>query len=186
MHTHRLACWLRFWCGLIVLLLLNACGPAAPQVELGSIGGGATPVDVVQTFFEEFGRALRDPQIQRDSVRDRWAARLADYFAPSERDDQRVALGAMLDSYASELRSAVALNEQFTLEIRWDDISAPANPGQRTLVEIENGRVFWQVLRDGSLIDEQETPLSAIIGREDSSVPAVKVGTIWFLTETYE
>ena len=44
----------------------------------------------------------------------------------------------------------------------------------------------WQVLRDGYLIDEQETPLGQIIGRDDDTVPTMQVGNAWYLTESYE
>lgn len=171
----------------LLCMLLTACGPTAVVEEsLGRIGGGSTPYDVVSTFLDEFGQALKDPQIQNDAVRERRANILADFFTPGEREDQRVAFSAMLDNYAGELKTAVAPNETFVLELVWDDIQAPADPPQRALVKVVNGRVAWQVLRDGYIIDEQQTLLSDMIGRADSSLPVVKVGTIWFLTENYE
>ena len=169
-----------------VLFLLAACGPTAVVEEPGRIGGGSTPYDVVNTFLDEFGQALKDPQIQNDDVRERRANILADFFTPGEREDQRVAFGTMLDNYAGELKTAVAPNETFVLQLVWDDIEAPANPPQRALVKVVNGSVAWQVLRDGYIIDEQQTLLRDMIGRADSSLPVVKVGTIWFLTENYE
>lgn len=169
-----------------IATLLTSCAAAPDPTQSRSVGGGLNGVVVTQNFFEDFDKALKDPQIQDKAARKRWVDTLADYFAPAERDEQHDAIATMLESYVVELKNEVAPGEQFQIELKWDDFRQSEVHGNRTLVKVVNGRIHWQVLRDGYLIDEQETPLGQIIGRDDNTVPTVQVGNTWYLTESYE
>ena len=169
-----------------LVALLCACASAPTPSDTRNVGGAVSAVVVAQNFFEDFDKALKDPQIADRSVRKRWVDTLADYFAPSERDEQHEAIATMLENYTVELKNEVAPGEQFQIELRWDDFRQSEVRGSRTMVKVVNGRIHWQVLRDGYLIDEQETPLGQIIGRTDNTVPTLQVGSAWYLTENYE
>src|SRR5262245_44050310 len=82
---------------LLALFALTACGfGIVPNQGTPSGGGGSTPEQVAQYFFEDLGQALKDPQLSNEDRRDQWVERLANYFAPNERDDQRIALSSAL------------------------------------------------------------------------------------------
>ncbi|KAB8142690.1 hypothetical protein F8S13_14135 [Chloroflexia bacterium SDU3-3] len=175
----------RLCCLLALCALLGSCA-AAPEENTHTFGGGVNPEGVTENFFEDFDKTLKDPDIQNKEVRSRWVAILSDYFAPAEREDQRIALSTMLATYARQMQEEVGPGEEFKIEIRYGAFRQLSNTGDYALVQVEKGSIYWQVLRNGYLIDEQETPLSRIIGRDDNTVPTIRVGDNWFLTENYE
>lgn len=168
----------------LLALLLASCGQAAPAESEAASPGGVNPESVTESFFDDLGAALKDPALRTANAREQWADRLADYFAPNERDDQREALGLALDSFAADMRELTP-QEQLLIEIRYDNIRKLSDDGATALVEPVNGRIYLQVMRDDYITHERETPLSDIIGRADGAVPTVKIGNDWYLTETY-
>lgn len=184
MNNQRTSASSLLGCLLAVVLLLAACGPSTPVIDSRGIGGGVSPLVVTENFVEDLDKALKDPLIQQRDQRKRWVDTLADYFAPDERETQRDALSKTLSNFANELSSEVNPGEEFKIELRRDGFEQQNVSGQRALVKIVNGRIYWQVLRDGYQIAWDETPLTQIIGGEN--VPTVKIGNAWFLTENYE
>lgn len=174
----------------ILLALLMACGavpgeaglpaePIAPS-ELG-------PEVIAQNFFEDLRTALKDPNIVRDEARGVWVEKLAGYFAPAERDDQRAALRAALSSFANDI-SELDPNQALTLELRFDGVEKLSDDGTRAMVRPINASIHLLIVRTtetGKVITEyeQQIGLNQIIGRADGAVPMVRVGGRWFLTE---
>lgn len=171
----------------LVGVLLVACTPApAAPVPTPQSGGSSTPEAVAEGFFEDLGRALQDQNLRNPSVRDAWVERLASYFAPDERAAQRSTIRANLDQFARDLRQ-LAPDERLTLEIRFDPPRKLSDDGSRAVVELPNATLqllIVQLTERGQVITyDQSVSLSELIGRSSNSVPAIKVGDRWFLTE---
>lgn len=172
---------------LLCCLALGACGlPLDAEQETDNLGS-ETPEEVVTSFFDSLNQALRDPQLTDLEVRRIWAGRLASYFAPSERTDQRYVLGRMLANYAADLETLES-DQVLTLEVSYsgaqvveqeDDFARvrllDANLRFRQLQISEGG--YRQVLRD------QQRPLYEVLGQESRTFPVVEVNGRWFLTE---
>ncbi|MCG8350953.1 MAG: hypothetical protein MI924_24540, partial [Chloroflexales bacterium] len=84
----------------LLMVLLPACSEfaATPVNEIIGIGG-SSPEAVAESFFEDFNLALSDPKLGETETRLSWSERLASYFAPAERIDQRIAFGQMLVNF---------------------------------------------------------------------------------------
>ena len=170
---------------LLCMLLLGACGAAAPVDDFQSTGSGApSPAGVVEFFFKDLDKALKDPALAQNSVRERWSAQLANYFAPDERSDQRDQLQKTLDSFASELKQVDA-DQTVTIDVRFDRVHELKNDGRHALVQIDKGSIYLLIQRGTTVNWEQTLELSKIMGHDDSAVPTVKVGPRWYLTEQY-
>jgi hypothetical protein len=170
------------------LLALAGCslGQAeAPQQDIQS-GGGISPERVAEDFFDDLGNALKDPQLANDDKRSQWAERLAGYFAPSERDDQRIALRSSLDSFVAGL-GELDPNEDLTLELRMEGIAKVDESGDRATVRPINGSIYILITRTAnggvSTLYEDTVALDKVIGGQDGAVPVVRIGRSWFLTE---
>lgn len=177
-------------CGILgyalMVCFLVGCA-AAPATDEAGVGGGFSPEAVTESFFEDLQRALRDPNLQQEEARSFWAERLAGYFAPAERDTQRVALRRALASFASGLRQ-LADDETAIFELRGlQPVEKVADDGERALVRLPSASISMTLVRTterGSFVFyEQTIGLSQVIGRSDSTVPLVKIDGRWYLTE---
>lgn len=166
---------------LVLGLLLGGCGEAALDENVGL--GGVTPEAVVESFLEDFNAALADPALREAATRQMWANRLASYFAPGERTDQRQAMREMLDGFANAntrpargSRAEVAISYDRTRVLRTDERTA--------LVEIVNAvmTVRWRD-SEGNVVLERSSALLRLIGREESGLPVIRVDGRWYLTE---
>ncbi len=171
----------------LLLAMPVGCSPATSR-EADSIGVGApTPALIVQTFLEQLNEALKDPQLANPDVRRAWAARLASYFAPNEREDQRAALGAALAGLVSGVRQ-LEPDEKLTLELS-DTIRVDVGPadGDMVLVRPVNVSLTLRIERAtprGTTVElEQQVPLEKLVGRPDGAIPTIQINDRWFLTE---
>lgn len=174
----------------LLLLALGACSGlptervVADEAQSGS--GGLSPESVTRGFFEDLGRALKDPALVQEPVRAVWVERLAGYFAPNERDAQRDTLDVALTNFAQG-RAKLEADETLSIEIRFDEPRRISNEGDRALVQLPNASIFMQISRltDRGPIPYYEQPISLdrVIGRADGSVPTIRIGNRWFLTE---
>ena len=172
---------------LLALYALTACGfGLTPNQGTPSGGGGSTPEQVAQYFFEDLGQALKDPQLSNEDRRDQWVERLANYFAPNERDDQRIALSSALDSFVGGL-GKLEPNESLTLNVRFEGVEKVSQDGNRALVRPTNGSIYILITRTTAngvfTLYEDDVPLSKIIGDTNGAVPVIRIGRTWFLTE---
>ncbi|MGQ9480339.1 hypothetical protein [Chloroflexus sp.] len=167
------------WCCL--LLLLSGCGAADLEEDIGL--GGVTPEAVVESFLEDFNTALADPMLREPTARQVWASRLASYFAPSERADQRLLMQEMLNGFVNSnvqpargSRAEVVITYDRTRVLQADDLTA--------LVEVVNGviTVRWRDAEDNVIL-ERNGALLRLIGRETNGLPVVRVDGRWYLTE---
>ena len=170
-----------------VLSLLSACGMTPGQsIVQGTQGGGSfSPVAVAQSFFEDLGNALRDPKLAEEQQRGAWVERLAGYFAPNERDDQRIALRAALDSFTAG-RAKLEPNESLTLDLKIERLEQISQTEDRAMIRPVNGVIYVLITRSTSTgiqnLYEETVPLERIIGN-NGSVPVLRIGRSWYLTE---
>jgi hypothetical protein len=172
---------------LTLVLLLTACtgtpNPSAAEVPVG--GGSISPEAVAQSFFDDLREALSDAKLTDDQQRGAWAERLAGYFAPNERDDQRIALRAALDSFTAG-RGKLDQNEDIKLELKIERLENVEQSSDRALIRPVNGEIHVLITRttDAGIqnLYEQTVPLEKIIGN-DGTVPVIRIGRSWFLTE---
>jgi hypothetical protein len=154
----------------------------------GSQSGGSEigPEQVANNFFEDLRDALQDRQLADDDRRGEWVERLAGYFAPNERDDQRIALRSSLDSFVAG-QGELDTGEHLLVEVRFDRIEKVSHNANRATVRPVNGSIYVLITRttDTGVITlwEQNEPLQKIIGGQDGTVPAVRIGQTWYLTE---
>jgi hypothetical protein len=167
---------------LALLLALAGCGPAPAAEELAG-AGSPTPQGVVESFLAELNSALADPGLGRPEIRRSWSERLASYFAPSERADQRVALGQMLARFAdSAARPAVGASVR--LEITYSTTDIISRRGDEALVRVVDGTVTLRWLDDdGELLRERSGGLAELVGETRGGLPVLRVGGSWFMTE---
>jgi hypothetical protein len=172
---------------ILALYALSACGLGiAPNQGTPSGGGGSSPEQVAQYFFEDLGQALKDPQLSNEDRRDQWVERLANYFAPNERDDQRIALNSALDNFVGG-RGKLEQNESLTLNVRFEGVEKVSEDGNRALVRPINGSIYILITRTTEngvfTLYEDTVPFSKIIGDTNGAVPVIRIGRNWFLTE---
>jgi len=183
--------WMRRACVLVcVLLVCGACSPASEQAaqQLDDPAGGSRfgPESVAENFFKDLHDALQDPKLADDATRSRWAEKLANYFAPNEREDQRVALSTALDDFVSG-RGRLEQNESLTIDVRFGDVVKISENGNRALVRLTDASIYILITRttDRGFVTlyEDDVPLSKIIGDTNGAVPVIRIGRTWFLTE---
>lgn len=162
-------------------LLLGGCGAAALEENVGL--GGVTPEAVVESFLEDMNAALADPALNEAATRQKWANRLASYFAPGERADQRQAMREMLDGFASA-NTRPARGSRAEVTISYDRTRLLRADERTALVEIVNAimTVRWRD-NEGNLLLERNGALLRLIGREESGLPVIRVDGRWYLTE---
>jgi len=112
-----------------------------------------------------------------------WANRLASYFAPSERADQRLVMREMLDSFARNNLQPVR-GSKAEVVITYDRTRANRIDELTALVEIINGviTVRWRDA-EGNVVVERNGVLLRLIGREVNGLPVIRVDGRWYLTE---
>lgn len=165
---------------LLVALLLSACGVAPSEDEL--LGrGGPTPQAVVESFLTSLNEALQ-ADLADATARRSWAERLASYFAPSERADQRAVFAQMLANYATSA-ARPAFGSTIHTEISYSAIEVLARDGDRATVRVVEGQVLLQWLNDeGEVVRERTGALSTLLDQTEG-LPVVRVGGSWFMTE---
>ncbi len=179
--------WSRFVAlAALALSLLSACAAPGPSTDQAPAGGGSfSPEAVAQGFFDDLGSALGDQKLADDQQRGAWVERLAGYFAPNERDDQRIALRAALDSFTAG-QAKLEPNEDLKLTLKIDRLEQVSQTGDRALIRPVNGEIYVLITRTTNTgtqnLYEDTVPLEKIIGN-NGSVPVVRIGRIWYLTE---
>ena len=174
--------------GLLALLALAGCGPGAgePPLESGPGGSDIGPERVAENFFDDLHSALKDPQLANDDKRGQWVERLAGYFAPNERDDQRIALRAALDGFVAGL-AKLEPNENMSIELRLDGVEKVSESDNRATVHLVNGSINILITRTTetgvATLYQDNVGLDRIIGSADGTVPVIRVGRTWYLTE---
>ena len=172
---------------LVMLLSLAGCGiaPGLDGAQNGQVGGSFSPEAVAESFFEDLGNALRDPKLADDEQRGAWVERLAGYFAPNERDDQRIALREALDSFTNGLNE-LETNEELKLELKIERLEQVSQAGDHAMIRPVNGAIYVLITRTTKAgvqnLYEETVPLERIIGN-NGSVPVVRIGRSWYLTE---
>jgi hypothetical protein len=178
-----------------LLLVLVACSSTSeqPTQQVDDPAGGSRfgPQVLAENFLKDLRDALHDPALGNDTVRSKWAEKLANYFAPNERDDQRVALNTALASFADG-QTKLDLGQTLTLDLRFTSVQKIADDGEHALVRPVNGGadagIYLLIARTndrGVVVPEfeQEIGFDKIFGREDGAFPAIRVGDRWYLTE---
>ncbi len=164
-----------------ILIMLTACGQPVALEETAQ--GGASPEQVVESFLEDFNAALNDPLLDEVDVRRGWAERLAGYFAPSERIDQRIAIGEMLVGFVVTSRQPV-VGERMVMELTYSDVEEIQRSDDTALVEVTDGVfVLRWINAEGEPLRERSGNIMDIIGQTGGGLPVLRVGAQWFLTE---
>lgn len=167
---------------LALALILTGCAAAPAEQELAG-AGSPTPQGVVESFLAELNKALADPELGSPPARRAWSERLASYFAPSERADQRAALSEMLGAFADSA-SRPAFGSKVQLEVTYSGIEIISRSGDEALVRVVDG-VFalrW-IDANGEVVRERSGGLTDVIGQASGGLPVLRVGGSWFMTE---
>ncbi|GAB4430014.1 MAG: hypothetical protein OHK0015_14640 [Chloroflexi bacterium OHK40] len=166
------------------MLLLPLASCAAPPDEEELIGRGSpTPQGAVESFLDSLNSALGDPNLADPATRRGWAERLAAYFAPSERADQRAAMGAMLAAFIDSASRPV-VGSQVRLEISYSSIELISRQGDEALVRVVDGVITLRWLDEtGEVVRERRSGLTELIGQESGGLPVLRVGSSWYMTE---
>lgn len=170
--------------GILLVLLslaLTACGPADAAGDMGL--GGSSPEAVVEDFVEDLNEALQDTTLRAPETRQRWADRLASYFAPSERADQRLAMREMLDNFVASSRRPV-IGERITFELTHNGMERITSSADEALVRVVDGTLVVRWLdAEGQVLRERIGGLTDVIGQTSGGLPVLRVDGVWFLTE---
>lgn len=166
---------------IIIALLLVGCGPADTAGDISL--GGSSPEAVVEDFVEDLNKALQDSALGAPEKRQGWADRLASYFAPSERADQRLAMREMLDSFVSSARRPV-IGERITFELTHNGMERITSSADEALVRVVDGTLTVRWLdAEGQVLRERSGGLTEVIGQTSGGLPVLRVNGVWFLTE---
>lgn len=165
----------------VLLWLLVGCGATALEEDTGL--GGVTPEAVVESFLEDVNAALTDPLLSEATARNVWANRLASYFAPGERADQRLVMQEMLDGFA-RANTQPARGVRAEVVITYDRTRVLQIRESTALVDVVNAIMTVRWLdNDGNVVLERSGALLQLIGREASGLPVIRVDGRWYLTE---
>lgn len=166
---------------LLLTLLLAACGAEPSKDDL--LGrGGPTPQAVVESFLGSLNEALQ-ADLSDATARRGWAERLASYFAPSERADQRAVFSQMLAGYAASA-ARPTYGSTISMEITYSGIELLERNGDRALVRVVDGQIVLQWLNeDGAVVRERTGALTTLVGQTSGGLPVLRVGGSWFMTE---
>ena len=171
-------------------LVLVACGDSSESVlivdEDVASGGGPSPEVTVENFLSDLNKALKDANLSRAEVRSEWADVLSNYFAPTERTTQRVAIRTSLD----KLQSGVAkLNsdESVLFDIQFEPARRVREREGVVFIELPNAVISMLISRNSNrgnvTIWKQSESLGYLIGSNENVFPVLQVGNRWFLTE---
>jgi hypothetical protein len=169
----------------LAVTMLSACATATPTQELIS-GGGSSPEDVTESFFEDLNAALQDADLQDAEIRRSWTERLASRFAPSERASRRSLLGQMLADFAFVRENQAG--ERYQIEVLYNRVMLVSRDNDQASVRLIDGKIRITRYReaangDQAIINEQERSLSEVIGLTSDVFPVIRVEQRWFLTE---
>lgn len=175
---------LRILIAWLLLALLVGCTGSVQDRE--DLIGGSTPQAVAANFFEDFNTALEDPAINTPETRRIWAERLAGYFTPVERADQRLAIRQALANFAYQ-QANVPAGEALTLRITYTAIAVLTVQNEEAMVQLVDGRFVFQRFKlgegDPQLIREQIEAIGTVLGMGDAGFPVHRVNGRWFMTE---
>ncbi len=165
---------------LAVLLLLPACGAGLSEEDL--VGrGGPTPQAVVESFLTTLNEALQ-ANLTDETARRGWAERLASYFAPSERADQRLVFSRMLATHAQSAARPV-YGTMVMVQITFTGTEVIERKDDRAVVRVVDGQVTLQWLDgEGQVVRERTSALATLMGGTEG-LPVLRVGGSWFITE---
>ena len=168
---------------MIISTLLAGCNVPTAIDEEATAPGGISPDRVVEKFLEDLNGALADPELSEIETRRAWAERLAAHFAPSERIDQRAALGSMLDRFVFGV-TQLGPGETMTIFVTFNDVFVIETNEDRALVGLREGQMTMRWFGpEGQLYRERTRPLMELLGMSGSGLPVTEVGGRWFLTE---
>ncbi len=173
--------------GVLLLLVLAGCGaPVADDQDDVGIGGNS-PEAVVESFFEDFNRALQDPKLGDGETNRAWAERLANYFAPIERVRQRTAMIRMLASFAYR-QQQIAEGQRLIIEITYTNAEVVERTDDRASVRLIDGKIRFQRVAerengDRDVLRTQERGLMETLGQTSGVLPVLRVNGRWFMTE---
>jgi hypothetical protein len=137
----------------------------------------------VDGFLEDLNAALKDANLGNPTTQQIWAERLAGYFAPGERIDQRTAFGDMLASFADTVQHPI-VGSKATLEITYSRVELVSHDGGQALVRVVDGSFTLRWLdAQGEVLRERTGSLTEVIGDQSGGIPAIQVDGLWFLTE---
>lgn len=175
--------------GIFCVLLLAGCAPQpdaiAPAPSAVSQVDQNSPQGVVQDFFEGLVDALRDPDLADSEVRNAHADRIAQLFAPDEQDAMSTAMARSFRTFA-ESTANLQPDQQITFEINaeYANFQLAGQQQDRALVRVNDATVSV-VISTGTAVDfRTDVDLAEIIGRSDGTIPTVRIGRIWYLTQS--
>jgi hypothetical protein len=172
----------RLLLALLLALGLTACAAEPVEQELAGTGN-STAQGIVESFLDDLNTALADPALGSQAGRRSWAERLAGHFAPSERADQRAAMGAMLAAYA-DTAARPAVGSKVSLQVGFSHVELITSSGDEALVRVVDGAIVLRWLNDdGEVLRERTGALTELIGEERGGLPVLRVGGRWFMTE---
>lgn len=173
---------------LVLLLVLMGCSDVVEPTGPAEVAGSESPEAAVQGFFLQTNAALRDPALSQPGVRRSWSARLASFFAPSERIEQRQVLGQMLADFATGLET-LAPNEEITIEIGYDNVQVVQQDATHASVRLQDATFTYRVVEVAesgfrNVLYSQQRPLHEVLGVEESSgFQVLQVNGRWFITD---
>lgn len=164
------------------MALASGCAVTGDDVD-ASVPGGSSPGAVVESFVEDLNLALQDKHLADATVQRSWAERLAGYFAPSERNDQRSALRQMLAGFVDTAQRPV-VGSQISLAITYSRVELIASSENKALVRLVDGTLNIRWLNEqGEVLRERTGNITEIIGQTSGGLPVLRVNGLWFMTE---
>ncbi len=186
-NVHKYSATLVHLMLVFAIACLSACTEAVDTEQDSLSIGGSHPEAITASFFEDLNQALQDDQISETETQRIWAERLASYFAPSERADQRIVMYRTLQNFAYNL-TLLEDGQHLTVEISYSDIELVRQNEDRAEVRLINGEIHLEKIRmtpddrSETLVD-QTRPLAEVLGQTDNIFPVLQVNGRWFMTE---
>lgn len=174
----------------VIGLMVVACTDANPSVlvvdENTMNGGGPTPEVTVENFLSDLNKSLKDPNLNRADVRAEWSDTLANYFVPTERTTQRVAIRTSLDRLVTGV-AQLNSDETVSFDIQFEPARRVRERDEVVYIEVPNAMISMLISRNSNrgnvTIWKQNESLGYLIGSNENVFPVLKVGNRWFLTE---
>jgi hypothetical protein len=169
---------------LFILALAGCAAPTSDSAADTNIGvGRSSPEAAVDGFLEDLNRALQAPTLGDTATRRSWAERLAGYFAPGERIDQRAAFIDMLAGFADTTQHPV-VGSKATLAITYSRVELLSRDGDQAMVRVVDGSFELRWLNEkGEVVRERTGGLTEVLGQKSGGLPVLRVDGLWFLTE---
>jgi hypothetical protein len=170
---------------LCLLLLFALAGCAVPDGSAGAnVGvGRSSPEAAVDGFLEDLNHAFQSPNLSDIAERRVWAERLAGYFAPSERIDQRAAFLDMLVGFADTTQHPI-IGSKAVLAITYSRVELLSRDGDKAMVWVVDGSFDLRWLNEkGEVMRERTGGLTDVLGQASGGLPVLRVDGLWFLTE---